>query len=161
MDTKVRVSSTGAQVSSAINPLRVAPSGSLADASGSVGLQIDPNGTMITDLAEGLGPTLNEWREAVTVIQAYELDMRGGTRYIEMLYNHYGVINPDFRLQRPEFLGSSRSMVNIHPVPQTSESNTTPQGNLSAFGTVVGGARNGFVKSFTEFGYVMGLGYLS
>jgi len=119
--------------------------------------KLDPNGSLIADLADGVGPTLNEWREAVTVIQAYELDMRGGTRYIEMLYNHYGVINPDFRLQRPEFLGSARSTVNIHPVPQTSESATTPQGNLSAFGTVMSGQGNGFVKSFTEFGYVMGL----
>ena len=115
------------------------------------------NSGLEADLAEGVGPTLNEWREAVTVIQAFELDMRGGTRYIEMLYNHYGVINPDFRLQRPEFLGSARSPINIHPVPQTSESATTPQGNLSAFGTVMSGQGNGFVKSFTEFGYVMGL----
>lgn len=109
------------------------------------------------DYATGIGPTLNEWREAVTVIQAYELDARGGTRYIEMLYNHFGVVNPDFRLQRPEFLGSHRAQVNIHPVPQTSESNTTPQANLSAFGTVATGPGNGFVKTFTEFGYVFGL----
>lgn len=109
-----------------------------------------------TDLSAAIGATVNEWREAVVIQQAYELDMRGGTRYIEMIFNHYGVVNPDFRLQRPEFLGYQRSMVNIHPVVQSSESATTPQGNLAGFGTV-SSAGNGFTKSFTEFGYVFGL----
>lgn len=115
----------------------------------------------LADLNQAVGPTVNLFREAVTVQQMYELDMRGGTRFIEMIFNHYGVVNPDFRLQRPEFLGYSRSMVNIHPVPQTSgaidgdATSETPQGNLAAFGTV--SSRNGFVKTFTEFGYVFGL----
>jgi len=75
----------------------------------------------------------------------------------EMIYNHYGVINPDFRLQRPEFLGYQKSMVNIHPVAQTSQTDTeTPQANLAAYGTVSAHG-NGFVKSFTEYGYVIGL----
>lgn len=112
------------------------------------------------DLNQAFGPTINAFREAVTVQQAYELDMRGGSRYIEMIFNHYGVVNPDFRLQRPEFLGHQRSMVNIHPVAQTSATDSggteTPQGNLAAFGTVASQG-NGFVKSFTEFGYVIGL----
>lgn len=108
------------------------------------------------DLSAGVGPTVNEWRQAIVIQQAYELDMRGGTRFIEMIFNHYGVVNPDFRLQRPEFLGYNKTMVNIHPVTQTSETATTPQGNLSAFGTA-SSSGNGFTKSFTEFGYVIGM----
>ena len=81
-------------------------------------------------------------------------NLKGSDR--EMLFNHYGVVNPDFRLQRPEFLGYQRSMVNIHPIAQPGETATTPQGNLAAFGTVSSHG-NGFVKSFTEYGYVMGL----
>lgn len=108
------------------------------------------------NLSSATAATVNEWREAVTIQQAYEIDMRGGSRFIEMIFNHYGVVNPDFRLQRPEFLGYARSMVNIHPVAQQSESAGTPQGNLAAFGTVASHG-NGFVKSFTEFGYVIGL----
>lgn len=122
-------------------------------------LVYDPNGTLVADLDQAAGPTVNLFREAVTIQQMYELDMRGGTRYIEMVFNHYGVVNPDFRLQRPEFLGYDRQMVNIHPVPQTSgatdDEAATPQGNLAAFGTV--SSRNGFVKTFTEHGYVIGL----
>lgn len=112
---------------------------------------------IFADLSTATAATVNEWREAVTIQQMYEIDMRGGTRFIEMIYNHYGVVNPDFRLQRPEFLGYQRSMVNIHPVPQQSQTEVsgTPQGNLAAFGTVM--TSNGFVKTFTEYGYVMGL----
>lgn len=113
--------------------------------------------TVTANAAAATGPTINQVREAFTIQQVYELDMRGGTRFIEMLFNHFGVINPDFRLQRPEFLGYARSQVNIHPVPQTSETDaTTPQGNLAAFGTVSSHG-NGFRKSFTEHGYVIGL----
>lgn len=125
------------------------------------GLQVGPagitTGALTADLTTAVGPTINEWRELVTIQQMYELDMRGGTRYIEMIFNHYGVVNPDFRLQRPEFLGYAKSQVNIHPVAQNSSTDaTTPQGNLAAFGTVASHG-NGFNKSFTEFGYVMGL----
>lgn len=112
---------------------------------------------LYANLSSATAATVNEWREAVTIQQMYEIDMRGGSRFIEMIFNHFGVVNPDFRLQRPEFLGYNRSMVNIHPVAQTSATGTgTPQGNLSAFGTVSSHG-NGFVKSFTEFGYVIGL----
>lgn len=114
-------------------------------------------GRLEADLSAATAATVNEWREAVTIQQMYEIDMRGGSRFIEMIFNHYGVVNPDFRLQRPEFLGYNRSMVNIHPVAQTSQTSTgTPQGNLAAFGTVSSHG-NGFVKSFTEYGYVIGL----
>jgi hypothetical protein len=113
-------------------------------------------GNVTADLSTASALTVNLFREAVTIQQVYELDMRGGTRFIEMVFNHYGATNPDFRLQRPEFLGYSKAPVNIHPVTQTSSTDaTSPQGNLSAFGTV--SSRNGFVKSFTEHGYVFGL----
>lgn len=120
-------------------------------------LAIDEMDGVVATLDDQAELTINALREAITVQQVYELDMRGGTRFIEMIYNHYGVVNPDFRLQRPEFLGYSKSMVNIHPVQQTSATDSgTPQGNLAAFGTV-SSRNNGFIKSFTEFGYVIGL----
>lgn len=127
-----------------------------ATLSGTISIPTTEESKFSVDLTAASGPTVNLFREAVTIQQMYELDMRGGTRFIEMVFNHYGVINPDFRLQRPEFLGYNRSHVNIHPVPQTSETNGTAQGNLAAYGTVSSHG-NGFVKSFTEFGYVIGL----
>lgn len=108
------------------------------------------------DLSQATAATLEQLRLAITTQHMYEIDMRGGSRYIEMVYNHFGVVNPDFRLQRPEFLSYNRTNVNIHPVPQTSDTGAgTAQGNLAAFGTAA--CQNGFVKSFTEHGYVIGL----
>lgn len=154
--TKIRSASTHSTVT-AQNPLRADSSGSLVDAAGTTPLLADVTSHTQVDLSTATAATVNELREAITVQQMYELDMRGGSRYIEMVFNHFGVINPDFRLQRPEFLGYNKSMVNIHPVAQTSETDAgTPQGNLSAFGTVAS-HQNGFVKTFTEHGYVIGL----
>lgn len=60
-------------------------------------------------------------------------------------------------MQRPEYLGGSSQAINIHPVAQNSSTDaTTPQGNLSAFGTVAEN-NSGFSKSFTEHGYIIGL----
>ena len=88
----------------------------------------------------------------------YEKDARGGTRYTEVLRAHFGVVSPDARLQRSEYLGGSSQMINITQVPQTSQTTQgadgSPQGNLAAFGLV--SSRSGFTKSFTEHGYVMG-----
>ena len=73
-----------------------------------------------------------------------------------MLKSQFGVIAPDFRLQRPEFLGVGHAKVTVTQVAQTSESADTPQGNLAAFGTILG-HDIGFVKSFVEHGILIGL----
>ena len=67
--------------------------------------------------------------------------------------------DPDFRLQRPEYLGGGRANISIHAVPQTSPtSGTDAQAQLAAFGTASSGGKNiGFTKSFVEHGYVIGL----
>lgn len=72
--------------------------------------------------------------------------------------SHFGVISPDARLQRPEYLGGGSTAINIHPVTQTSSTDAepTPQGSLAAFGTASSQGR-GFVKSFTEHGVIIGL----
>lgn len=101
--------------------------------------------------------TINSLRQAFQLQRLYERDARGGTRYTEILRSHFGVISPDARLQRPEYLGGSSVRVNINPVEQTSASDsTTPQGNLAAYG-VVSDRVNGFKKSFVEHGYIIGL----
>lgn len=108
------------------------------------------------DLTGASAATINDIREAVQIQKLYERDARGGTRYTELVRSHFGVISPDARLQRPEYLGGGSSRINVHPVPQTSESATTPQGQLAAFGTV-SAEGHGFVKSFTEHCVILGL----
>jgi hypothetical protein len=111
---------------------------------------------IIADLASATGETINEFRENLALQRLQERDARGGTRYPEIIQSHFGVSDPSMAvLQRPEYLGGSKQMVDVTPVPQTGESNTTKQGNLSANGTVT--STSGFTKSFTEHGIVLGL----
>lgn len=111
---------------------------------------------MYADLTNATAATINQLREAFQIQRLYERDARGGTRYIEILQSHFGVTSPDARLQRPEYLGGQKSELNMQPVPQTSSTDTTsPQGNLSALGTL--SSRGGFSKSFVEHGVLIGM----
>lgn len=120
--------------------------------------RIDMSKSGVTvDLSSATAITINSLRQAFQLQKLYERDARGGTRYTEILRAHFGVISPDARLQRPEYLGGSSTRININPVQQTSATDTTsPQGNLAAYG-VLGDKVNGFTKSFVEHGYIIGL----
>lgn len=109
------------------------------------------------DLSNATAATINQLREAFAMQSLLELDARGGTRYVEILRAHFNVVSPDFRLQRPEYLGGGSQRINSHPVAQTSPtSGGNAQAQLAAFGTS-SGIGIGFTKSFVEHGYVIGL----
>lgn len=115
------------------------------------------NPGLIADLSTATAATINQLRQAFMMQSLLELDARGGTRYTEIIKAHFNVTNPDFRLQRPEFLSGGTIDINQHPVAQNSETGTTPQANLAAFSTAAEfGNKIGFSKSFTEHGYVLG-----
>lgn len=127
----------------------------------SVYIEEDPNNAgfpnIYADLTNATAATINQLREAFQMQKLFERDARGGTRYTEVIRSHFGVVSPDARLQRPEYLGGGSSRININPVAQTSSTDaTTPQGNLAAFGvtSLVG---HGFNKSFTEHCVLIGL----
>lgn len=112
---------------------------------------------LYADLSEATFATINQLREAFQIQRLYEADARGGTRYTEITRSHFGVISPDARLQRPEYLGGSSTRINVHPVAQQSATNTvTPQGNLAAYATM-GDVQHIFTKSFTEHTLLLGL----
>lgn len=113
---------------------------------------------LTADLSTAVGPTINALRQAFQIQKMLERDARGGTRYIEIIRSHFGVTSPDARLQRPELLGQYSRPISVNPVVQTSNTpaSGTPQGNLAAYG-VHGSGGHGFVKSFTEHGFIIGL----
>lgn len=120
-------------------------------------LDVDMTG-VVTDLSAATAATVNDIRQAFQIQKLYEKDARGGQRLTEQLRNHFGVISPDQRLQRPEFLGSGSILMNVHPVAATVK-DTFPVlnvGDLGGFVTGSGGA-GGFVQSFTEHCVVMGI----
>lgn len=106
----------------------------------------------------GLGASINQLRLAFQIQKYYEQLARGGSRYTEVVRSFFGVVSPDARLQRPEYLGGNRVPINVNQIVQQSgtEASGTPQG------TVVGqslttDSHSDFTKSFTEHGYVIGL----
>lgn len=121
-----------------------------------------PSGALTASLNSATAATINSLRQAFQIQKLYERDARGGTRYTEILRSHFGVVSPDSRLQRPEYLGGSESPVIINPVVQNSATGATgaetPQGNLAAYGLASStSAKHGFTKSFVEHGIIIGL----
>ncbi|AXH75915.1 MAG: major capsid protein [Microviridae sp.] len=115
---------------------------------------------LFADLSTATAATINQIRLAFQTQRLLERDARGGTRYTEIIRSHFGVISPDARLMRPEYLGGGKTPITISPVPQTTATGLTggssPLGTLAAAGTAL--ARNhGFRQSFTEHGHIIGL----
>lgn len=109
------------------------------------------------DLASASSVTINSLRNAITLQQWYEKNARYGTRYIENILGHFGVHAQDFRLQRPEYLGGSKTFISINPTVQSSSTDSTsPQGNLAAYALSTDSKRL-FTKSFVEHGWIIGL----
>lgn len=115
---------------------------------------------LVADLSAATAATINAIRTAFQVQRLLERDARGGTRYTELIQAHFGVRPPDFRLQRPEYIGGGRSMVNTSPIAQTSGTGatgqTTPLANLAGMTTIQGGGHR-FKYAATEHGYIIGL----
>lgn len=108
-----------------------------------------------TDLSQATGVAINTFRQAFMVQSLLERDARGGTRYTEVIRSHFGVTNPDFRLQRPEYIGGGQTPLQITPIAQTAPTTGVPLGALGAAGTATGGHRASYAA--TEHGYVIGI----
>ncbi|WNK14148.1 MAG: major capsid protein [Microvirus sp.] len=118
------------------------------------------NNLVFADLTGVVGATINQLRQSFQIQKLLERDARGGTRYTEIVRAHFGVISPDARLQRPEYLGGGSTPIIVNPIAQTSGTaatgTTTPLGNLAAMGTSLASG-HGFTQSFTEHGMIIGL----
>ncbi len=127
------------------------------------GIGLTTDGTksgMEADLSSATAILINDLRLAVATQQFLELNSRGGTRYVELIKAHFGVVSPDYRLQRPEYLGGGSFMMNVNPNTQTTATPAVPTstdaaGQQSAY--VTGSSRSGYSKSFVEHGVILGL----
>jgi hypothetical protein len=117
-------------------------------------------GQLYADLSVATAATINQLRQSFQIQKLLERDARGGTRYTEIIRSHFGVISPDSRLQRPEYLGGGTTNINISPIAQTSGTSatgtTTPLGTLASMGTTLA-HNHGFTQSFTEHGTIIGI----
>lgn len=123
---------------------------------GAIRLALSSSG-LVADLSAATAATLNQMRTSVTLQQFLEKDARGGTRYTEIVRSHFGVVSPDARQQRPEFIGGGYAPILTTAIPQTSATGltggTTPAGNLAATGHAQG--TTGFTYAATEHGYII------
>lgn len=112
---------------------------------------------LYADMSEITAAAINELRLAFQTQRVLEKDARGGTRYTEIIKQHFNVESPDARMQRPEYLGSKRFTVNFEQVEQNSATNDqSPQGHITAF-SLTGVETDEITKSFTEHTIIMGL----
>ena len=139
------------------------PTWSNATAAASSVANFGANGTTVqalfVDLAGGTGPTVNLFRQYFQTQKFMERQARGGTRYTELIQSHFGVRPPDYRLDRPEYIGGGKVPILTNAIPQTSSTGltgaTTPMGTLAATGYANG--KVGFNYSSQEHGYIIGL----
>lgn len=81
------------------------PDGPLNPITGGTDLYFDNPTGLSVDLSQATLATINDLRLAFQTQRMYEKDARGGTRYVEIVRSHFGVVSPDGRLPRPEYIG--------------------------------------------------------
>lgn len=112
---------------------------------------------LYADLKTTVGSvTINQLRLAFQLQKYYEKLARYGSRYTESIRANFGVVSPDSRLQRPEYLGGNRIPVTVHEVLNNAQSENDFLGDLGAM-SVTADVHEDFVQSFTEHGFVIGV----
>lgn len=121
-------------------------------------LTLDNAKYLKVDLTTALAATIEDWRVANQMQKVYELFARVGTRMNEIIEGEFNVKIPDYRLNRPEYLGGGLTNVTISEVLQTSptEEGSTPQANMAGHGITLGHTK-AFSKVFTEHGWIIAL----
>lgn len=115
---------------------------------------------LFADASDATTFDIAELRTAVQIQKILERQNRTGSRYTEYLRSFFSVAPSDERLQRPEFVGGTKTPVIINEVLQTSTSQgSTPQGTMTGHGMSVNAEFVGkyFVK---EYGCLMGIAVL-
>lgn len=123
---------------------------STVNASGSINNPLSWERTaLLADLSDATAATINSLREAIAVQQVLESDARGGTRYVEIIRKDFGAIVPDFRMQRPEYLGGGSFPVDMTAVADTAND----LGELGGVATL--GLSDSFIYSPVEHGHII------
>lgn len=107
------------------------------------------------DLSDATSVTINAVREAFALQRYEEARARYGSRYTEYL-RYLGVRSSDARLQRPEYLGGGRQVIQFSEVLQTAPASGSFVGDLKGHGISAVRSRR-YRRFFEEHGLVMSL----
>lgn len=127
-------------------------SGFVEDA-GASNLYYDPNSSLYVDIQANAG-LIADLRSAWALQNYLEKSARGGQRYIEWLKEMFNVTAQDFRLQRPEYLGSSRDIISISEVLSSVGTETAALGTMGGHGAAFSKSKGVSYRS-TEHGFFM------
>ncbi len=108
------------------------------------------------DLSTASANTINGIRNAFAVQRLLERDARGGARLTEILRSHFKVVSPDARLQRPEYIGGTRTIMGMTTAISSNQNASIDFGQVTGVG-VGHGVSNSMMYSATEHGILMGI----
>lgn len=130
--------------------------GQINDSTDAFRYSIDPNGGLIANLASATAASIIDLREALAVQRYEEARARYGSRYTEYL-RYLGVRSSDARLQRPEYLGGGKQVIQFSEVLQTGVTTSgTPNvgvGTMRGHG-IAAMRSNRYRRFFEEHGYI-------
>lgn len=113
---------------------------------------MDPGNSLYADLSDTTSISVSDWRLAIKLQEWAERAMRfvGGAkgRYKDFMKGFFNANIKDETLQRPLFLGGTTQPMVINGVTQTSETSSTPLGELAGQGVSIGA--NGFRDSYQD-----------
>lgn len=117
-----------------------------------------PNGDLYVNLTgQEISSTINDLRTAYSLQKWLEKNARAGSRYVELLKAHFNENGSDARLQRPEYVCGSKSVLQNSEVLQTApatEAAPTPQGTMAGHSISVAGSQQVTYKAH-EHGILM------
>lgn len=100
--------------------------------------------------------TINDLRIANHLQELRDKLKIAGARYNEAVLAEFGVVVPDYRIQRPEYIGGFASPVEIGKVMQQTPTSGSPLGSYAGSGT--GSGRMDYIHfNALEHGYIIGL----
>jgi len=125
------------------------------------GVAVYPS-NLYADLTSATAITINELRLLFQTQKLLERLARGGSRYVEVILAQFGVRAPDFRLDRPEYLGGSKIPITVNPIAQTAAYDAEPADAASPVGNLgaemhASGHKRTFSYAAVEHGYIIGL----
>lgn len=118
--------------------------------------QISPENLKAVFSSGSITTTINDLRISIAMQHLKERQMISGTRYHEILRSMYGIENPDPLMDIPVYIGGFTEDINFDPVVQSSETGTTPQGNVAGYSHTGAMDRSIFWQSL-EDGFLLGI----
>ncbi|UCS96087.1 MAG: major capsid protein [Microviridae sp.] len=94
----------------------------------------DKDSPFMVNLGDSSSVSIEDLRSANALQRWLERNAIGGGRYVEQILSHFAERVPDYRLDRPEFIGGNTYNVMSSRIAQTSEDGNTPLGTLGGEG---------------------------